>query len=120
MPQIAVDIDISKPVAINLVCHSPHVVTYRMWQRAPDDENWATVAEGHTSDDVPDHASAGPLARGWKYAFHLIIVGHASTDFLVSVALSQDGRAVPGATFIEQGVLDSTRRAVRKKTVVLA
>ena len=114
----AIDIDVSKPMEMNLVCHSPHVVTYRMWQRAPDDAKWTTLAEGHTSDDEPDHAQAQALPRGWKYAYHLIIVGNASTDFLVSVALSQDGRTVPGGSFLEQGTLDSTRREVRKKTVV--
>lgn len=119
MPTHAIDIDTSKPTEINLVCHSPHVVAYRMWQRAPDDAKWTTLADGHTSDEAPDHAQAQALPSGSRFAYHLIIVGNASTNFLVSVVLSQDGRIFPGGSFIEQGTLDSTLREVRKKTVVL-
>ena len=113
-----IDIVVGRPVDINLVCHSPHVVTYRMWQRVNSAGPWKVVSEGHTSDDIPDHAIVGPGPEGYRYAYYMIVVGNASSHFLVSVTLSQDGKTLQSGSFVEQGVLAGTRRVVRERQVV--
>jgi hypothetical protein len=90
-----VDSDPSKVTDINVGIDSPHVVTFRIWYRNPEDEKWTRIGEGQTADDSPDYFQTGPLGDETRLAYYLIIVGNAFTSFSATVTLSVSPK--PGA-----------------------
>lgn len=110
--------DPQRLVEINVVSQSPHVVAYRIWSRPPGG-TWATLAEGHTGDAIPDFNRVGPFPRGSEIAYWLGIGGNPRTSFHALVTLGQDGKILPDGACPEIGKTDADGVAVREEVIGL-
>jgi hypothetical protein len=111
--------DPALPLDINVMGQSPHVVAYRMWFKKPGQTAWTRFAEGHTSDDISDHHTAGPFEDETKISYWLGIAGNAGTDYRAVVTFSQSGKIVEGGMCSEEGRTDANGGAESKTEVTL-
>lgn len=115
MSRIA-DVDPAKPIDINVVGQSPHVIVYRIWLMLPGDE-WQVLATGSTADNIADHYHKGPLPEGTKLAYWFGIAGNPNTEWQALLSIAQDGRIVPGGACLEPGKTNAKGAAVRENQV---
>lgn len=111
--------DPAKPIDVNVVGQSPHVVAYRMWYQKPGETGWTKFAEGHTSDDVSDHYTAGPFADRTKISYWLGIAGKPQSEYRAVVTFAQDGKIVDGGMCQEEGRTDANGGAVKETEATL-
>lgn len=114
-----------KPLDVNVMCPSVHVVSYRVWRKVGGGA-WKIVGDGHTADDVPDHfpvptdPADPPIAAGDMLAYWLGIGGPAHSTYQVMITIGQDGRVLPGGAIPVDGQVDASGiDTKRDKSVVL-
>ena len=112
MPRIT-DVDPTRPIDLNVVGQSPHVVVYRVWVMLPGGQ-WEVIGTGSTADNIADHYQKGPYPEGTKLAYWFGIAGNPSTDWQALLSIAQDGKIVPGGACLEQGKTNSKGAAVRE------
>jgi hypothetical protein len=109
-----------KPLEMNVVSHSPHVVGYRIWTRAAGATGpWDQVADGDTADNIPDSTAIAAPPAGTSLAYWLGIGGNPNSPYQALVILSQGGEILIDGTFIEEGVTNGDGFAVAKNQVEL-
>jgi len=113
-----IKMDPGKPLEVNVVSRSPHVLGYRVWTHTPQSTGpWQQVADGRTDDNVPDNALVPPLATGSSLAYWFGLGGNPGTQYRALLLLSQDGQMLNDGTIIEEGVTDANGFAVVERQV---
>jgi hypothetical protein len=108
-------IDATKPLELNIVPRSPHVVGYRIWTRQSAAAPWVQVADGDTVDNVPDNYAVGPLPPGSALTYWFGIGGNPSSHYRALLLIGQDGAILEGGALIEEGATSSEGFAVVEK-----
>lgn len=98
--------DPNLPVMINVDCHSPHAVTYRLWVKPQGETEWTILADGETSDGVSDTVQTGPHPNGTLIAWWFGIVGKDNSKYRCDVVFAQGDHVLEGGTCIEEGRTD--------------
>jgi len=111
-PTLAIDLEVAG--------ETPHVIAWRVWTKAPGEDRWTVVAEGHSEDDVPDVHAIGPLAPGTLVAWWLGIGGPAGSWFRAAVRFRQRGRVLEGGERRVRGRTNDRGGAVRSGEARLA
>ena len=114
-----VTIDPTRPLQVNFISTSPHVVVYRLWKRVAAEQPWVRVRDGSSDDDVPDFVEVPALPSGALVAWWLGIGGKPRSKYRAVVTLGQDGQVLAGGTFVEEGMTDGQGFAVADRTVAL-
>ena len=89
MASDSIHADPTLPIDLELAVETPHVVAWRVWTKAPDDDRWIVAAEGHTEDEAPDVHVLGPLALGTLIAWWIGIGGAPGSWFRVALRFRQ-------------------------------
>jgi hypothetical protein len=113
-----VKMDPSKPLEVNVVSRSPHVVGYRIWTRPPGALGpWTQAADGNTNDNIPDATLLPPLPSGASLAYWFGVGGNPGTHYRALLILSQSGEVLIDGTLIEEGATDANGFAVLEREV---
>lgn len=112
-------IDPATQLEINVVSRSPHVLGYRVWSRPTNASGaWNQVADGDTSDNIPDNTKIR-VAANTSLTYWFGIGGNPNTHYRALLILSQDGQILNDGTLIEEGTSDGNGFAVVEKRVEL-
>jgi hypothetical protein len=98
-------VDPARPIELNVVARSPHVLVYRLWHREPDGQ-WKIAGTGSTDDNAADFYSVGPFPKGTTIAYLFRFGGNERTRFLGILTVAQGGEVVDGGTFVETRLTD--------------
>jgi len=119
MGKQTIDIDFSKPVELNIVSQSTHVVVYRVWKRVGDTGDWDKVQDGSTVDGEPDFLELGVLAAGTNLTYYLGIRGANKSAHRTVITVSQNAKIVKDGVVTEKGETDGDGYATAETELVL-
>jgi hypothetical protein len=112
--------DPNLPLDLEVASETPHVLAYRVWTKAPDEDRWTVAAEGHSEDGVPDVHTIGPLGRGTLVAWWLGLGGPAGSWFRAAIRFRQRGNVLEGGERRVRGRASDRGAAVRSGEARLA
>lgn len=106
-----------KPVSVNIVAATDHVVIYKLWIRQSPADAWKMAGQGTTVHSAPDAHHLGPLDPGAALAYWFGVAGTSGSAFEVKVVFNQ--AADTDHTLLVQGTTDASGGAVVEDRVVL-
>ena len=112
--------DPNLPLDLEVASETPHVLAYRVWTKAPDEDRWTVAAEGHSEDGVPDVHTIGPFGRGTLIAWWLGLGGPAGSWFRAAIRFRQRGNVLEGGERRVRGRASDRGAAVRSGEARLA
>jgi hypothetical protein len=108
-----------KPVSINIVAITDHVVIYKLWTRQSPSDAWKMAGQGTTVQSAPDCHDLGRLESGASLAYWFGVAGTGESPFEVKLTFNQELPALDDRTVRVQGTTDGTGGAVVEDRVVL-
>jgi len=117
-PTPSIVIHHGKPVSVQIVAATDHVVVYKLWTRQSPADAWRMAGQG-TTGAAGDGHDLGTLGAGSALAYWFGVAGTGSSTFEVNVVFNQDLTAVEEGTLRVQGRTDASGGAVIEDRVVL-
>ena len=108
-----------RPVSVNIVAATDHVVIYKLWTRQSPADAWKMAGQGTTVQTAPDSHDLGTLDSGAALAYWFGVAGTERTEFEVKVVFNQGWGAETDSTLRIQGTTDSNGGAVVEDRVML-
>jgi hypothetical protein len=108
-----------KPVRVNIVPATDHVVIYKLWIRQSPADAWRMAGQGTTVHTAPDSHDLGPLDAGAALAYWFGVAGTSGSAFEVKVVFDQEREALAEGVLLVQGTTDASGGAVVEDRVVL-
>jgi hypothetical protein len=118
-PTESITIEHGRPVSVNIVPATDHVVIYKLWTRQSPGDVWKMAGQGTTVPAAPDCHDLGTLARGAALAYWFGVAGSGGSDFEVKMVFNQDLETVADRTLRIHGTTDASGGAVVEDRVVL-
>jgi hypothetical protein len=113
-----ITIEHGKPVRVNIIPATDHVVIYKLWIRQSPADAWRMAGQGTTAHDAPDSHDLGPLGAGAALAYWFGVAGTGGSAFEVKVVFYQEAET-PDRTLLVQGTTDASGGAVIEDRVVV-
>jgi hypothetical protein len=108
-----------KPVSVNIVPATDHVVIYKLWTRQSPADAWRMAGQGTIAHTAPDWHDLGTLDPGASLAYWFGVAGSGGSAFEVRMVFNQDLEAVAERTLRVQGTTDASGGAVVEDRVLL-
>jgi len=108
-----------KPVSVNIVPITDHVVIYKLWTRQSPGDAWKMAGQGTIVHMAPDSHDLGWLDPGASLAYWFGVAGSGVSTFEVRMTFNQDLEGVDDRTLRVQGTTDASGGAVVEDRVVL-
>ncbi|HXU81060.1 MAG TPA: hypothetical protein VN914_06670 [Polyangia bacterium] len=118
MPIPFITLEHGKPVRVNIIPATDHVVIYKLWIRQSPADAWRMAGQGTTVHDAPDSHDLGPLGAGAALAYWFGVAGTGGSAFEVKVVFDQAPPPVDGVLVV-QGTTDASGGAVVEDRVVV-
>ncbi|NND88014.1 MAG: hypothetical protein HKM28_02075 [Flavobacteriaceae bacterium] len=96
----------SSEVRWTLNVRSVHIVAYKLWIRASENDAWKVLIQGSNTDPVND-AGSFQAAKGSQFAYWMGIGSTTvKTDYDISLSLQQEDQLLVNGDREEKGPLD--------------
>jgi hypothetical protein len=118
-PTPSISIQHGKPVSVNIVPTTDHVVIYKLWTRQSPADAWKMAGQGTIVHAAPDRHDLGLLGAGASLAYWFGVAGSGGSSFEVRMVFNQGVGAAGDGTLRVQGTTDASGGAVVEDRVVL-